>query len=433
MKHRRAGMAALLFLGLVSTDAAAQQPDGFELTVANIMRGPEHVGDAPSNIRWSDSGEWLFFRWTPGGQPWHQEPALYRVRARGGEPERLSDAAADSLGPLLASGDISSDERWRAVDSDGDLYLIDRRDDSVRRITETRDDESNPVFSSDGRTLYYLSESDAGSNIFALDLSRGGVRQVSDIRTGPEPDEPEPLEGQRGFLERQQEELFEHIRLARAEEERDEARSEARAARALQPIYLERDERVRTLEIEPRGAYAVIAVGKPVEDERRTLIPDWITSSGYTQTREVRTKVGDIQSETGRIGIVSLADGSVHWLGIPAAAGDTATEFSTARFIGWNDQGTHGLVAAVDSEYENAWLWSLDAATGALIELFHDTDDAWLAGPCPFWFACAGFLPDGRTVYFASERDGFSHVYSVSVGGGQPRQLTSGKWEVQSV
>ncbi|MGH7443547.1 MAG: prolyl oligopeptidase family serine peptidase, partial [Longimicrobiales bacterium] len=229
------------------------------------------------------------------------------------------------------------------------------------------------------------------------------------------------------------EELFEHIRLARAEEERDEARSDARAARAFQPIYLEPDERVRTLAIEPRGSYAVIAVGKPVEDERRTLIPDWITSSGYTQTREVCTKVGDIQSETGRIGIVSLADGSVQWLGIAAAAGDTTTEFSTARFLGWNDQGTHGLVAAVDGEYENAWLWSLHAATGALTELFHDTDDAWLAGPCPFWFACAGFLPDGRTVYFASERDGFSHVYSVSVGGGQPRQLTSGKWEVQSV
>ena len=36
-------------------------------------------------------------------------------------------------------------------------------------------------------------------------------------------------------------------------------------------------------------------------------------------------------------------------------------------------------------------------------------------------------------MYFASERDGYSHVYTVPVTGGQLRQLTSGPWEVQSL
>ncbi len=433
MMHSRAGTAALLLLGMVSLDAAAQQPDGFELTVANIMRGPEHVGEPPSRIRWSDSGDWVFFRWKPGGRPWHEEPALYRVAADGGTPELLGDAAADSLAPLLQTGDVSDDERWRVVSSDGDLYLIDRRNDSLRRLTHTSTEESSPVFSHDARTVYYLSDGPAGSNIFAFDLDGGGIRQLTDVRTGPEPADDEEAEGQRGFLERQQEELFDHIRIARAQREREEARREARAAADLQPIYLEREERVRELEIDPRGSYAVIAVGTTSSDARRTLIPDWVTSSGYTETREVRTKVGDVQSGTGRIGVVSLADGSLRWLDLPAATGDSATAFSTARFLGWNEQGTRGLVAAVDDEYENAWLWTLDAASGALTQVHHESDEAWLAGPCPFWFGCAGFLPDGRTVYFASERDGFSHVYTVPAQGGTPRQLTSGDWEVQSI
>ena len=428
-----AGAVMLVLCAGTVASVAGQQAGEFELSVANIMRGPEHVGEPPSGVRWSDDGAWLYFRWKPGGRPWHEEPALYRVPADGGTPQRLSPEEADSLAPLFASGDISADERWRASAVRGDLYLVDRRAGDVRRLTDTRADESSPRFSADGRTLYYLSNGDAGSNIFALDLRGGGVRQVTDVRTGPAPADPEPATGQRGFLEQQQEELFEHIRIARAARLDAEAMRKAREARGLQPLYLEREERVRGLAIEPGGSYAVITVGKPSNDARSTLIPDWVTESGYTETQEVRSKVGDAQTATGRIGIVSLADGSVRWLDLARATGDSAQTFSTTRFIEWNDAGSHGLIAAVSEDFEDAWLWSFDAATGALALLRHDHDEAWVAGPCAFWFSCAGFLPDGRTVYFASEADGYSHLYTVSITGGAASQLTSGPWEVQRV
>jgi dipeptidyl aminopeptidase/acylaminoacyl peptidase len=420
-------------LTLVCGGAAHGQQGDFELTVDNIMRGPEHVGEAPSGVRWSDDGAWLYFRWKPGGRPWHESPALYRVRVRGGTPERLSDEAADSLGALLASGDVSDDERARVVAWRGDLFIIDRRNGSLRQLTDTRDQESSPVFDRTGRTVYYLAERGGISNIHALDLAGGTLRQLTDVRSGPAPRDSVPAAGQRGFLERQQEELFEHVRRARAQREEEEARREAREARAVQPLYLERDERIRTLAVEPGGSYAVIVAAKPSDDARRTLIPDWVTRSGYTETREVRSKVGDLQSETGRFGIVAVADGAVRWLELARATGDTAASFYSANFLGWNEQGTHGLLAAQSADFNDAWLWSLDARTGALTLLRNDHDEAWVAGPCPFWFGCAGFLPDGSTVYFASERDGFNHVYTVPVTGGDARQLTSGAWEVQGI
>src|SRR5690606_26203247 len=194
----------------------------------------------------------------------------------------------------------------------------------------------------------------------------------TDVRPGPAPKEDEPATGQRGFLERQQEQLFEHIRRARARREEEEARREAREARALQPLYLETGETVQSLAVEPRASYAVVEVEKPVDGARRTLIPDWITASGYTETREMRTKVGDVQNGTGRIGIVALDDGSVRWLALGPLTGDSARTFSAARFLGWNEPGTHGLVAALDAEFEHAWLWSIDAATGTLTLLRHD-------------------------------------------------------------
>ncbi|MHB1168637.1 MAG: TolB family protein, partial [Longimicrobiales bacterium] len=328
MKRLCATGAMLLLFAVTSDVTGQQQPGTFELTVANIMRGPEHVGEQPSRVRWSDSGDWVYFYWKPGGRPWFEESALYRVSARGGEPQRLEDAAADSLAPLLASGTVSRDERWRVVSSDGDLYLIDRRNDGLRRLTRTTSREWSPVFSADANTIYYLSEGPAGSNIMALEIGRGGITQLTDVRTGPAPKDPEEATGQRGFLERQQEELFEHIRRAREQRDAREARREAREARELQPIYLERDERVRELAIEPRGSYAIIEVSKPSDDARRTLIPDWVTASGYTETLEMRSKVGDATPENSRLGIVSLDDGSVEWLDLARASGDTARTFS---------------------------------------------------------------------------------------------------------
>jgi dipeptidyl aminopeptidase/acylaminoacyl peptidase len=42
-------------------------------------------------------------------------------------------------------------------------------------------------------------------------------------------------------------------------------------------------------------------------------------------------------------------------------------------------------------------------------------------------------MKNGREVYFQSERSGYAHLYAVSFEGGEPRALTSGKWEVLAV
>ncbi|MBR9990180.1 MAG: prolyl oligopeptidase family serine peptidase [Gemmatimonadetes bacterium] len=419
-----------LLQALIVSSAAAQS---FDLSVPSIMRGPEHVGEPPSAIRWSDDGRWIFFRWKPGGQPWHESTALYRVRADGGTPERLDDAAADSLGVLLASGEISSDGRSRVVSYQGDLYLINRRSLDVRRLTDTRTNYSSPIFSRDGRTIYYISD----NNVFALTLADGGLRQVTDLRSGPAPSEPRAATGQRGFLEQQQHELFEHIRLQ--VEQREAARERTRAREELaarKPAYLDRNERIASLAVEPGGRYAVVSTASTSQaDALRTSIPYWVTESGYTEPREFRTKVGDEQGSSGRMGIVSLENGEVRWLDVARATrapSDTSTaapEFGFTRFAGWNDQGTAGLVAATSADFKQEWLWSMDAATGALTLLLTERDEAWVAGPCS---SCAGWLPDGRA-WFVSERDGFAHLYSIAADGTGMRQLTSGNWEVHSV
>ncbi|HEX7120717.1 MAG TPA: prolyl oligopeptidase family serine peptidase [Longimicrobiales bacterium] len=424
---------ALTAPALARAQAARQiEPaPAFELTVANIMRGPEHVGTPPAAIRWTDDGRWIYFRWKPGGRPWHEDPALYRVAADGGEPERLSDAAADSVGPLLARGDVSPDERSRVVAYDGDLFLVDRESLEVRRLTETRESESDPVFSRDGETVYFL----RGDNLFSLALEQGAIRQLTDVRKGP-PQEEKEAEGQRAFLEAQQKELFEHIRLELAEETRREARREAREAGRPEPIHIGRDERVSDFAVEPGGRFAVLGVGKPADDARRTLVPDWVTASGYTEPLNVRTKVGDAQGE-GRLALVTLATGAAKRLELvpEEVRADSAREYrdrlAAADFVGWNDDGDRGLIVAVSYDYKDRWIYVIDAATGALTRVDNDHDDAWIGGPCGI--GCIGWMPDGDAVWFTSERDGYNHLYTVNVDGSGLRQLTSGEWEVTNV
>jgi dipeptidyl aminopeptidase/acylaminoacyl peptidase len=401
----------------------------FDLSVPNIMLGPEHVGEAPSFVRWTDDGRWLYFRWKPGGLPWHQEPSFHRVPAAGGTPEKVEPVHMDSVGPWLATGDYSVDRRRKVVSHDGDIWLIDRRSNRARRLTETRSADSNPTFSRDGRTVYFTRE----ENVFALGLETGSLRQLTDIRRGPA-DRPTPeAEGQRGYLRDQQLELFEHIRReAEAREERDSLR-QARDERQPTPLHIEREERVAGLMVSPTEHWVLIHVVRPGAQAQQTVVPDYVTATGYTEARNVRPKVGDAQG-TARVGLITVETGAVTWLDlVPGEVGAAAeagrTQLAMVSLRGWNRDGTLGLLAATSADFKDRWLHVIDGESGGITTVAHDRDEAWVAGPCGF---CMGWMPDGGAIWFVSERDGFAHLYSAGARGGDLRQLTSGSWEVHA-
>jgi dipeptidyl aminopeptidase/acylaminoacyl peptidase len=96
----------------------------------------------------------------------------------------------------------------------------------------------------------------------------------------------------------------------------------------------------------------------------------------------------------------------------------------------WSDDGTRAVLMARAADNKDRWVMSLDPSTGKTHVLARIHDDAWVGGPGSFTL---GWLPDNRRVYFVSERDGWAHLYTVSIEGGEPAQLTSGKFEVSDV
>ncbi len=59
--------------------------------------------------------------------------------------------------------------------------------------------------------------------------------------------------------------------------------------------------------------------------------------------------------------------------------------------------------------------------------VYTDENDKWLDVTDNYYF-----LKDGQTMIVTSERDGFNHIYKVTLGGGL-QQLTSGNWEVNEI
>ncbi|CAN5733176.1 prolyl oligopeptidase family serine peptidase [soil metagenome] len=421
--------AGPLASGPASAQAQAQRqsaapPASFDLSVGNIMRGPELVGRPPENVRWTPDGRWIYFSWVEPGTEWRETLRPYRVRAApGARPERVTLAHRDSVAPLLLEGAVSQDRRWRAVEHEGDLYLVDLRRSTHRRLTNTLATERAPHFDAGGRRIFFLRE----NNAFSLDLDGGLVRQLTDIRTGT-PARERQAEGQRAILEAQQRELFESVRDRIRADSTARAERQARDSLRMDSLFLGRNERVVSIDASPAGRALLLTTTLAVDTAaRRTDVPQFVTESGYVEPLQVRAKVGDIQ-DSARVAFVALPSGRTHWLRL--IPDDSLRAPTLGRVAGWNEAGTQALIFAVSADYKTRYLHTVDAESGQLRTADVLRDTAWVAGPC---FACAGWYDGGRRIWWVSEADGWAHLYTAAPDGSDRRQLTRGEWEVTDV
>ncbi len=410
----------VLLLFAVTSSLPAQQPSAFDFSIKNIMRGPELYGRQPGNVHWSADSRWIYFTWLEPGTDWRETPKQFRVRAvPGAKPERVSIQQIDSTGSRFAASQRSHNGRYSVIEFNGDLFVNDLTAGTTRRLTQTVDAERNPQFSADDRQVFFV----RNGNVYSIDLANGFLRQVTDIRQGPAPSDSAKAEGQRGRLEQQQRELFQAVR------DRIRADSIARAERlqrdslGLKPIYLQSGEQVSDFSISPTGSSLLLTTRTPAAAQRTTDIPQYVTRSGYTEELRVRTKVGDSEQK-GRIALVALPAATVTWLK-PFSA-DTATGFFD--LLGWNDAGTRAAIFAYGGDNKTRFLQTVDPS-GKLSTLESARDSAWIGGPCN---GCGGWIGDQR-IWYVSEADAFSHLYTIGADGSGRQQLTRGRWEVRDV
>jgi dipeptidyl aminopeptidase/acylaminoacyl peptidase len=531
-KLRRASLSlALAALTLAQQAFAQQQPPAqqqqttakkFELTVDGIMRGPDLVGYQPAGVYWSQDSRRVFFRWKRAGEPRLKEMSLYVVGRDGTGLRKLTDEEERQAPP--ASGELSKDKTMTVFAEDGDVFLYDHAKGERRQLTRTVDAETNAHFTRDQRHVVFTRQ----NNLYRMSLDGGSLEQLTDIRAGiggveatatPQRTGGGRAQGAGGtsaagasggsasasqeFVRKEERELLDAVR-ERAEQ-REEQEKKRRERERRRPFNLAAGQSVASLLLSPDGSYVVATINEPSQG-RSTIVPNFVTESGYTEDIQGRTKVGDLQART-RLALISVETGEVKWVetGLPRAqvaprvqtrTEQNATESAergrgvenqaeqakqtgqqtqhlaqgqtgaqtqqqtgaqsqqagrqsqaqgqqteatsqTSRDrdvqlfqLQWSDDGTRAVLMARAADNKDRWVLSLDPATARTHVLARIHDDAWVGGPGSFTL---GWLPDNRRVFFESERDGWAHLYTVNVDGGDPVQLTSGKFEVSDV
>lgn len=419
-----ASPAPLLAQSSASGPARTTTPAApFDLSIKNLMRGPELYGTPPTNVRWSTDSKWIYFSWVEPGNSWRAEPASYRVRATpGAKPVKLTPAQRDSAAPYITASTASSDRKRGAEDVGGDIYLIDYTTNAVRRITQTDARESNAILGTDGKQMYFVRD----GNAFSIDLASGLTTQLTDLRPGAKPaDSSAHKSAQKARLEQQQRDLFESVRENIEDDSLQKAnRNTLDSLHGPQTIYVGRDRAIQSISISPTGRGAIVTLRTPAK-ATQVEIPYWVTQSGYTEPQKGRSVVGDAQARV-QLMYVSFADSKATKLRL--FENDSLAMF--AGVSGWNDAGTEALISASRPDFKQRIIYTMSATDGALHNIETLNDTAWVGGPCG---RCSGWYDGGRRVWYVSEATGYAHLYTAAALGGDVHQLTNGKWEMLGV
>jgi dipeptidyl aminopeptidase/acylaminoacyl peptidase len=424
--------AALLACAIVSAEGAA---GGRPLTIEAYSRDwAQWAGAAPDRARWTPDGKAVYFEWNPERA---DLTSLYLVAAAGGTPRKVPAEQMLSVpqpppgrGSGPASVSVPSRDGSRMVwERDGDIFLLDVASGRVTRVTNTEAAETSPDFSQDQQKVTF----ESGGNLYAYAIGSGTLVQLTRFRSGRDADAVAPSDYEK-YLAKRQLELFESLRHQDALSKEQQARRRAEVGARPKPVTLKPTQDVQDLTLSPDERFVtfVLADSSKVDRASATIeFPKYVTTSGQLELQKVATGRGSDPFREYALGIVSTADGTVKYV-------DTKTFGKPVSWnsVVWSPDGKRAVAWAGSPDHQDLWLCAIDVASATARPIFHDHDDAWLRGFRSGRFQrgdgqVTEFLPDSRTVYFMSERDGWFHLYTVDAeGGGEPKQLTKGPFEV---
>jgi len=433
----------LLWLGF-STCLHAQTLDS--LTIEQIMSDPKWIGTSPSDPFWSPDGQKLYFSWNPDKAP---ADSLYYITLTNHQPVKASPA--ERLQALAQrSGSYDPSLQNLVYSQQGQIFWLHIPTHRLRQITHTAEMAFHPVFSFHHQKIVFQQ----GDNLFAWDTATGALSQLTLFIHAEKPTASTHVSPQAAFLERDA--LENSIVLQqRKQQEADEQLAEQRLNSLRQlpdSIFIGR-QRVAGLQISPDGRFITYQLIKEPADAQRTIIPEYVTRSGYTETIPGRTKVGAPQPEmqmwiydrqrdttyaVDTHDIPGIHDKPDYLKDYPSedSAWTAHPPFRKVVVNGplWNDAGTHALVVVRSMDNKDRWIMELHPENGKLTLIDRQRDEAWIDGPGIGWkysLGNVGWVND-HICWFQSEATGYSHLYLYDLQTQQKRALTHGRYEVQT-
>ena len=397
------------------------------LSIDYIMRGSNLYGYEPKEVRWAGDNQRLYFRWKQWNDPLQRDFDLYTVNLDATSPRKLTDEEAKFAPPLNPV--LTRDKSQAIYTQSGDLWHYDYQRDIARPLTKTTGIESNPRWILDGKRLAFT----RANNLYLLSLETGFIEQLTDIRPGvaPPADDKKGTDSQE-FIKKEEESLLEIVR-QRAEKKRDdEARKKQDQPR--KPFYLGLKLQVAGLTLSADEKYVIAFIRETAADAKTASIPNYITSSVYTEQILTRTKVGDQQPGT-KLAVINALTGEVKY--VDAGLKDKEKDKDGKekdRAVQWtgllfNETNDRAVVRARAADNKDEWLFAFDWDSAKVRQLLALHDDAWV-----LWGRqqSMGWMRGGQDIWLVAEMPSYLQLYAIPHAGGPPKALTEGKWEVIS-
>lgn len=430
------------------------------------MRDPKWIGASPSNPYWSADSKSVYFNWNPSGA---KADSVYAFSIGGKEPVKLSYTDAQLAG-AENNAVYNNAQSLRVYTYRGDLYLTDMGSGKTNRITQTEDFESNPKFIQQDSCIAYS----RSQNLFAWNRFTGETIQLTNITHGAETVAAPAFGGGRGGFGggargggavsgtvrgggNQQEKWLqeEELGLIQVLQDRKQKR-EDRAAflkEHREPSELKNisvgDKMVQGMQISPDGNFITYRLYQPPEGAKNTIVPDYVTESGFTTDKPGRTKVGapqgvfefyiydrsaDTVIKVTMDALPGITDQPDYVKDYPNKNTNRRTPVRGVMVYSaiWNDSGSALALDIYSQDHKDRWIMQLDPKTGKLSLLDRQRDEAWIGGPGIGFRANMGWINE-HTLYFQSEATGYSQVYQYDLDTHAKKALTSGNYEVQDL
>ena len=141
-------------------------------------------------------------------------------------------------------------------------------------------------------------------------------------------------------------------------------------------------------------------------------------------------KVGETPSAC-RVGLVNLSDAKTTWMDIP---GDASQNYLVRMEFIPNTNNL--LIQQLNRKQNNSKLYTINTDKGTTKLIHEESDDAWvdlfkLGNTYAIDYTNSfSFLKDNKTILWASEKDGWQHLYQVSLEGKKEVLITKGDYDV---
>lgn len=444
-------MRIILFsLGLLCIYFCNSQEKLTKLTVEKIMRDPKWIGTSPSTPFWSVDNKTLYFNWNPEKA---LGDSLYSVTLTNVNPQKI---AAQQHQNIVPAADIVYNASRTAFvyAKDNDIYCTEIKSGKTLRIAKTVDIETNPQFSFNESSVVYTRD----LNLYAWDIATGETYQLTDFKETKDEEsstrkkhEKKDSTEQEKWLARDRQLYFDVLRLRKEKSAKAEAYRKSIIKDTIRSIPIE-DKELSHLNISPDGRFVTYILEKDPDNIKNTIVPSYVTKSGFTEDIKGRRKVGSPQRtnefyiyDRQRDTVVFVRTDSIPGIhDLPDYLKDYPNRLEqqtnhpslrtiTIQTLYWSPHGTNCVLDIFSDDNKDRWLMLLNASTGKLKLLDRQHDNAWIGGPGIGWGSPtinAGWITE-NDFWFQSEVTGYSHVYSVNVQTLERKTITSGKYEVQ--